>query len=304
MTKKIHSFLAISVLAFAFVGVTSAAENLHDLIKSENYSAATSRLNMLYSDHQNGRKAENRLIGEVGTAVSVLPKNHKLQLDHFIELNQNSVAGKFTSALYYQWNGLRIRGQKSNQETDQKKLDALRVNLNQSVTLFQSVIKDDPKSYLAHMYNGINYSYISSRKASDREFKAGLAIKPLNYKIWEKYIIYNQPRWGGSYERMDSVVKEMGPAARKNRVLQRLKGLPLIDKAEELIRKGEFVKAEDLVFRALDFGSHRRYGQTVRYLLNRVNASGDKVAGCRITKKTNALYPKNKRFRELAAKCG
>ena len=103
---------------------------------------------------------------------------------------------------------------------------------------------------------------------------------------------------------MDSVVKEMGPAARKNRVLQRLKGLPLIDKAEELIRKGEFVKAEDLVFRALDFGSHRRYGQTVRYLLNRVNASGDKVAGCRITKKTNALYPKNKRFRELAAKCG
>jgi len=313
MSKSICISITLSLLALSLAGCASSGDSkknkgttMFHLVKDGNYAKATERLNSLYAAYPSSAEAEDRFRSEMDSAAAYLPKKHKARLDRFLNINRNGVAEKFFSGLYFHHAGIDARGQKSVNNTERKKLGLLRDNLVNSIARFQSVLKDDPNSYLAHMYNGINFSYMGTIEAELAEFRAAVDINPTSVRVvrvWNSFLTHSQPRWGGSYDIMQDLIDELATHEQKNPKLRSLKGLALSDKADAFIRQEDFVSAEDHIFRALEFGSNDSYGQTVDYLMRKVKQSGDEEGACRIIKKTHAIYPKHERYRELAAGC-
>ncbi len=311
MNKSITCSIALFLLCTMLTSCASSGNSnkrkgttMYHLIKNRDYSAATDRLNTLYAAYPSSAKAEKQFLSELRSAVFNLPKKHQPELDGFLKLNSDGVAQRFMSALYFHETGVKARGTKFVPDTETKKLNSLRDNLVNSIARFQSVLKDDPNSYLAHTYNGINYSYLGTDAAELAEFRSAVELKPTSALTWNSFINHSQPRWGGSHEIMQELIDEMTTHEDKNPELRALRGLALSDKANLFIRQNDFANAEEQLFQALEFGSNYAYGRNVDLLMRKVKESGDETGACRIIKKTHAIYPDNKKYRELAQDCG
>ncbi len=273
------------------------------LIQNKQYSAANKQLDEYYSDYSNGDRAETLLLRHVsGVMRNVLPKDGAKLVD-FFDLYGKSRSGQFLEAVYFYEKGLQFRGTAYTQDTEADNLALMRDNFAISRSLFQSILDQDPSSYLAYSYLGTMSAYVSSRRASEREFRKALAINPGSFQVWRTYLNYELPRWGGSYGKMNALLEEMRGHEGKNKRLRNLQGLVLVDKAEIAARDGRFTLAEDFIFQAWEYAPYRKYGQILDFVYFNVSESGDKVSACRIAKKTHELAPRSKRYLRLSQEC-
>jgi len=310
MVSKILITVTILFISLTHISCASAQsskkkkrDNLYRLIQSEQYPAATRRLKRLYASYPNSPAEEKKFLDEVDGAVSHLPKKHQRELEKFLDLNRDRTAGMFMDAMYYYRKGTKARGKKFANRIDKKKLSLSTSNFVNSIARFQSVLEDDPAGYLAHHYMGNIYSRIGNQDVSNAEFRSALQLSSANHRVWESFLSFNRPRWGGSYEMMEELITEMTTHEKSNPKLSSLKGLALADKADNNIRKKDFATAEEQIFKALDFGSNYTYGRTVEKLYQRVEAAGDETGACRIAKKVNAIYPESKRYQKVVDEC-
>jgi len=278
--------------------------SIYSLVKAQKYSRASRRLKKLYANYPQSVNDERQFIKEVSYAVRKLPEKHERNLEKFLERNSDNTAGVFMSGYYSYRTGLEARGFDTTENTDSMQMNILKSNFSASMDQFQIVLDEEPHSYLAHYYRAIMQAYISKNKKSNAEFKEALALSPVNYRVWDSFLYYNQPRWGGSYAIMDELIEEIAFLDPSNPKLTPLKGTALAEKARNFLLNEDYAAAEDHIFQALDFGSKPTYGKLVDRLMRTVRKNGDEVSACRIIKKTHNLYPNHKRYKKLAAECG
>lgn len=307
------NFLNFIALACLLVFTTSCSTlaggkavnspSVSKLIQNKEYAAAEKRLDDYFSAYPNSDRDETLFLSHVNSVMRNVLPTHGEQLNDFFDLYGKSRSGQFLEAVYFYEKGLEFRGTAFAQDTHRDKIAGMRDNFANSISRFQSVLAQDPSSYLVYSYLGTMFAYESAHTASEREFRRALAINPASFHVWRTFLNYKLPRWGGSHEQMQALLVEMRAHEGKNKRLRNLQGLVLADKAELAARDGQFDLAEDFIFQAWEFAPYRKYGQTLDFVYRMVNRSGDQVGACRIAKKTHELVPKNAKYLRYSQEC-
>lgn len=314
---RIHALITCLVIAISIGGCTSVSSvvknstrnsvpndgTLYGLIANQKYENAMDVLTKLYENFPNSARDEYKFTQSVDRVAYHLPKKHEQMLKSFILKNKNSIPVQYLEARYVQYTGTKARGGKPTKETPKKNMRTMRKAVAKSIDLYNLVLYKDPTNYLAHARLAESYTYIGKEQLSNEHFETALDYSPTSFGIWDSYLFHSRPRWGGSHEKMDDIIFALEAYENENPNLKRLKGLALADKADFARRNKQLDLAERYALAALEFEPHKTYGQTVDRVYQAVSRSGDTVAACRISKKVNSLYPKNKRYQKLIEEC-
>ena len=276
---------------------------LFEYIENEDFSSALNHLNSLYSAYPNGPEAESQFMLEVDIAGDYLTPEQEQLAEQFINLYPNHVSVKFLEALYVSRKGTKARGSKWSFDTAPKNFNNMKNELYKSIPLFEAVLDEDPENHLAHVFTGVNYSFLNQKSRSNKHYKQALEISPASYNAWTNILWFNHPRWGGNYAVMEELLAEMESQVIANPRLTSLKGLVLTDKADRALRGKKLAESEELIFQALEFGVYGRNRKVLDSLHREIQSSGDRAGACRISTKVNAMYPDNLHYSDLADSC-
>jgi tetratricopeptide (TPR) repeat protein len=147
-------------------------------------------------------------------------------------------------AHYFQTMGWYARGAKWGSETSDEQKSAMKSYFSRAEADVNKALNRNPSSLMAYLLL-MQGTYVKSGfNELDSAFEKGLKLSPASYKLRQRYIRCQRPRWGGSLEKMIEVVVESEALIDKNPELINLSSWILEDIFSNQYRNGNYTLAK------------------------------------------------------------
>jgi tetratricopeptide (TPR) repeat protein len=147
-------------------------------------------------------------------------------------------------AHYFQTMGWYARGAKWGSETSDEQKSAMKSYFSKAEADVNKALNRNPSSLMAYLLL-MQGTYVKSGfNELDSAFEKGLKLSPASYKLRQRYIRCQRPRWGGSLEKMIEVVVESEALIDKNPELINLSSWILEDIFSNQYRNGNYTLAK------------------------------------------------------------
>lgn len=162
-------------------------------------------------------------------------------------------------AFYYEYLGWESRDYDWIQDTKKEQLVRMVDYFRQSDTDIQKALHINSKLIFAYYLEISMNNAVGSHKFATLALNKALKITPYAFRVRIAYILGLEPRWGGSYELMDSFAATTQKYADVNPRLKVLQGFSYYDKGNIEKRNKNYAAAIELYNKALSFGEYGTY---------------------------------------------
>jgi tetratricopeptide (TPR) repeat protein len=166
-------------------------------------------------------------------------------------------------AQYYYSQGWESRGSRFAAETSSEQFQQMEDCFQKAEENIEKALKMKPK--LMPAYCMLISMYDASRPEQEENvlIQRALELFPHSFLVWSKCIIAKKPRWGGSYDQMQSLAKAAEQFSKANPNLTKLYGFIYADQSWYLKQAKQYSKAIDLLRDALAFGERSSLHQEI-----------------------------------------
>ncbi len=228
---------------------------LRDLLEQKEFSALNKFLEQ-YQVSADSNISEERSLFTAYRAFEIKDKTYEALFNAWVKSTPNKYQPYLARAKYYYRLGWLSRGTKWASETKKEQMQEMLTYLNKA--------KEDIASALAiNNQSMVPYSLlisITNTLGNEIETKAvltkALKINPATYVVRASYLNSLTPRWGGSYEKMQSFVEQSQVYTKENPKIKLLGGDIYADAADMQAISGAYNTAEKLYTKALSFGEY------------------------------------------------
>ncbi|MCK5789651.1 MAG: hypothetical protein KAH34_02365 [Ketobacter sp.] len=166
---------------------------------------------------------------------------------------QKSALTQLLLGSYYFQRGSHRRGGKWINKTPQSNIQAMWADYNIAIDYCKQAIAVQPD--LIHGYRTLiniykNDSQDNAQHLIKQQARKAQQVKADSYVLWHAVLTAQLPRWGGSYQAMQSTLLNIKPLFKPDdKNYQMLKGMIANDKADRLIRDKKYAEASKLLQR-------------------------------------------------------
>ena len=227
-------------------------------IRSMFESGEYKKLNELFEKYQDSCEKDIRweVALQSGFAFfSVSDPSFVSRINTWVDNTPERWVPRLARAVYYEDLSYHARGYEWAQDTTDDQFNQMREYLSLTVRDVEWALKKNPKlfyAYLILLRCGKNIGEFQL----DLFSKKALDIYPSSYLLRFRYMESLQPRWGGSYEKMNKFANESIPFADKNPMILTLQGSAYADMAQMACLERNYQTAIDLYERSLAFGDN------------------------------------------------
>jgi len=197
--------------------------------------------NILFESYDAFRKNDSTYEGLLTDWVKATPETYQPYL---------------ARAAYYFGAGWNARGEKWASETSQGQFEGMGEYFEKARTDLNTALRIYDRTVLPY-YFMISMATAQGRDSeAEQSLRKALNLAPASYKVRATYINGLKPRWGGSYEEMESFANEALSYAQKNPKLYLLYGHMYDDLAAIQVSVKKYSVAEEIYTKALSFGEN------------------------------------------------
>jgi tetratricopeptide (TPR) repeat protein len=181
-------------------------------------------------------------------------------------------------AHYFQSMGWHARGAKWGSETTDKQKSSMKSYFAKAQADVEKGLNRNPSSLMAYLLL-MQGTYVDDDfNALESAYEKGLKISPASYKLRQRYIRRQRPRWGGSLEKMIGVIKNSEA---------------VIDENHELINLASWI-LEDVASRQYSNGNHTLAKKTLAEGLSKIERLAVQSGYSEIKTDHHLLYKQGK----------
>jgi hypothetical protein len=223
------------------------------LLNSDQFPELDRRFSDLQRDYKNGALTDESLRAAFrvfyATDLTLEPK-----YGAWVTQFPKSYVARLARGIYYKKIAEERRGGEFISNTTDEQVRAMETFFAKaSLDLYSSVPLDDRPllSYLHAMDIG---AFLGNPGESRKLLDLSLRIDPRNFVVREKYLIFLEPRWGGSVEQMYAFLDECKKVHLSAQHLRALEGIIVADEAARYNEAGDFAAAESGYRKAMAMG--------------------------------------------------
>lgn len=251
-----------TILAFIILISTAIADekviNWHTLLANKNYTKIDSLLQGIHKEILNDPSKEVKLAEAYH--ILTLDKNLETNIKEYAKTKPTSPFSHLLLGEYYLYKGFDARGYKWAKDTPQYKFDKMRkLEKKAKEELLQS-LKIDNTISLTYANLIATYTLLSNYKKRDEIYKIGLEKFANSYIIRKTYLQFSLIKWGGTFEKIKSLLKDAKAHSQRNPLLKKLDGYLEFAKADFYFRqKQDTKKGLKFINRALKLSDYTHY---------------------------------------------
>lgn len=151
----------------------------------------------------------------------------------WLEIDPDSAFAFTARGNFYQFLGWAARGEALARDTASEQIEQMHVHHAKARELYQQAITNDPR--VLDAYVGLVLLGRNDQDAGDAAFAAARKIDPACKVLVSQRMSVLQPRWGGSYEQMLALEKDILPYMDERPLLALSRVWPYIDMADMLM---------------------------------------------------------------------
>lgn len=226
------------------------AETLRHWLTSGQLVNLDQRINQAQQDYEKG-KLDEWGVNELFSALAVPDPAFEEILIAWSDAVPNSYAAQVAIGVYYAAVGNEWRGSRYISETHPEQIQRMRQYHQKAETHLTAALKLTEKPINAYVGLIALSGMQGQRNNAETWLQQALIVAPNNYGVRAKYMGMLEPRWGGSYEAMQTF-SEQARSALSPAEADKLTSRILLDKAKSLWSAGDNVAALDTLNRALE----------------------------------------------------
>lgn len=170
--------------------------------------------------------------------------------------NPSSLHAKLAEAFYFYGQGWATRGSKNIAKTEQATITKMKKLMSKSELLLNDIVQS-PKYSLVASALLIAVRQVSGGNGSTKDaYLSAIERYPNSYLIRFRYLISLQPRWGGSYREMLSIINDSKLRAAQNEQLALLQAAIIEEAGDISVIHGDKQGAKEFYEYALKFGDN------------------------------------------------
>ena len=228
------------------------------LIKAQNFDKLDSILNKIETDYEKDFLKERKVDIAFDTFYRARTELEPL-LASWINAKPNSYVAYMARGVYYTKIGWGKRGVRYIDETSKNNLDGMAFYFQKAIADFEHARTINNKMVHPLCYEIeilMNYSQVEQIR---KLYEDALQINPMSLTARWYYISTLLPKWGGSIDQIEKVVKSARPYYGRNSALKILDGRVAAEFAGQAFVNQDYAKAEQLYNEALKYGEHWFY---------------------------------------------
>ncbi len=221
----------------------SAAQPL-EWLKSGNYSALEQYYSQCQRDYEAGKISDRQLYASFRRLYEDNLDNEG-NFDRWMQAHPTSYAATLARGAYLYRMAWSVRGDRYIPDTSDEQIAAMRNFLTRARADLLTSLKMTHKPFLSTLYL-LNAGLLDSGKAERRHwFELGTAMDPQNTLLRIRYMGGLRPRWGGSYDEMQSFMRQCEDKKLPAALLAKLGMLIHADLAEDAMSAADLNKSFD-----------------------------------------------------------
>jgi len=279
------------------------ANSVYTLINTNRFPLAMSQLDALYAVYAQSKATRTRLVDEMNAVVTDSRPEFEFRLQQFLQMHNDRLPSRLLEGTYLLNSGFRALEKTNFIELSNQQILEITEMLPRAELVLLSVLEEDPNSYLAHMQLGRLYGGQAKAALAYEEFEQALALVPDSFHVWDLYLFYSRPEWGGSHAKMQQLLGALEIQASSNSDLRVLRGSLKAAESQAAIKANALDDAKTLVFQALDFGPHWTYYNTAKLLQDAMLRAGDQAGSCEVGRRLLKSYPNDRNTRMNVQSC-
>jgi len=227
--------------------------NTRQLLKDEKFELLNQAIADAQKDVESDISTERNLLVRFW-AFEINDENYGKLIDKWKQATPNEYQPFLAKAKYNTAKGWRLRGSKWASETSDEQMDAMQHHYLLALEELKTALSINDHSLIAYHQLIAITRILGSPKESAKVLIKGLDKFPASYYLRSRYLNYLLPRWGGSYEQMQSFIDDAQQSVSLNPRLAILQNSILLDKADNHRRTRAYNLAEQLYVEALKYG--------------------------------------------------
>ena len=254
--KKVVVALLYTTVLFA----NSSNDNMkwHNLLSEKKYEKIDSLLQNIKKDILKNPNNESKLSKAIDNLL--LDKSLRENLQEYAKVKPNSPFSHLLLGYDYFYKAFDARGYKFVGKTPKSNFVKMREILVKADDEFLKSLKLDSK--IPSTYGALIASYALDSKDEKRDdiYKKGIKKLPNSYIIRKVYMRYSLLKWGGSIEKIESLLKDARAHYKSNPLLKKLEGYTDYAKADfYAIQKKDYEKGLIYINKALEKSDNLNY---------------------------------------------
>jgi len=137
-----------------------------------------------------------------------IPRSSLPMLDEWVKASPSSYNARVARGAFWLSRGVEERGQDFYSETSKRSLASMEVFFDSSLAELERSLTLSGKPYLSRRYMMTIMLYTGSRREFEENYLEALKLAPGNVGTRLAYMRGLEPRWGGSYRKMETYVAE------------------------------------------------------------------------------------------------
>lgn len=242
--------------------VTSSAESpvpqIRALLRENKFAALNALLEKRQVAAAKDVLLEDDLFGAY-EAFAINDRTYEELLNRWVAGYPQTYQPYLARATYYFHMGWETRGNKWAAETEDKQFQGMKEYFNRSGLDLQQVFQKNIKSAVPYRLLLGMLTKSDGAEVRRKVLEKGLEVAPASFYLRATYLIGNTPRWGGSYEEMQTIADEAKKYLAKNPRLATLQGFVYYDAGDLKASAKNYGDAEILLTKALSFGDYGLY---------------------------------------------
>lgn len=228
-------------------------------------------------------------------------KNLDSVIDDFVSLYANQSLPYTFRGCYLFGKSLRTRGEKWIHETSKIQINNMTSLQGDAISDFDRATNISPEIYYPYMKLALIYGMRSDElDLANKYYEIALSKNSKSFWIWSALLDRSTPRWGGSYEKMEEIIRKMEISTSMNSFLIPLKGSILRDKGSLEENRRNYAQAKKYYNEALSYGD--LHGVLVGLGYIHIQEGNYKV-GCELIDKAVDLRPYDHRTNANLVNC-
>lgn len=263
---KKHFFLCVLsltvMLFFAPFGFSETVilkpSEVQELLAQGKYQELDEKLTAMQKDFENGNVTEDDVY-LLFTRSNLLTSDFENHLNQWIAAFPNSYSAYLARGVYFQELGSKRRGGKFFNETSQAQVGAMEFYFEKAIKDLNTALELNPRLVPAYCSLIIINMHSSAKNSIKKITDEGLQNLPESMLIRWFYLLSLEPKWGGSFDEMESFIKEIRPYYERNPKLMVFEGRVSVARGDQLSNRGQYDAAIPFYDKGLSHGENNFY---------------------------------------------
>lgn len=175
-----------------------------------------------------------------------LPRASYAALGEWVKAAPSSYNARVARGAFYFSRGVEERGEGKHSDTSSERIDAMDVFFDRSLEDLEHSLTLSPRPYLSRRYMMAIMLYTGSRAELEDNYQEAVKLAPASVGVRLAYMRALEPRWGGSYDKMEKFLAESRPALQPKDASRLAARIPAYKGFENIQRKRWAQAAVDL----------------------------------------------------------